>query len=506
MPLHETLEDSPFKVLSRSAPLLIFRGFVIASLQFFAKRAIFARAGESELDAYAVYSAIEGLIFLMVFRGFRIISANAAHVYAKELKSQNLAEIELGENTFNPLEMGVLYRQGILFGCILMIPAALLCIFASTIFRLAAQPESVLKNCSSYFLYGFFGYFFDMLYRSRARIDIGRSQPMSALLGDTCESAIDVLLTYPLAIGAWGFPKMGVVGGSVAYAVATAITAIGYNLRSYCHPDLKKYQLYHFTKKEFKNAFLSPEFKKFVLGGLHIASKFSIVYITLMLTTFFCGISGGGALAGLQAAGAYGYLVSLPIGGFSEAASVVMGRLVKKNWEEAKKIGNFTILSSFLFACICAGLLLTLINPIARLFMSDDAAHHSAFQTVKAFLCTQAAMEIINSIGNSGASVLSGCLETQHPFLLTLSFILALNSLLTVATFFIFNHNAPILYGVQLVGLLLTSAGVLMKWKQQENKPDVVSYPGISLWQKPQTESPRHAAVNEFLPVFSKTA
>lgn len=502
--MRDNVEPSPFQLLSRSALPLILRGFVIAGLQFFAKRAIIAQEGESQSATFAIFSGIEGLIFILVFRGFRIISSEASKLYALEIKAQNAAS---KNNEFKPLSMGILYRQGVLFGCTLMLVAAFFCISAPFIFRLTKQSDDVLKNSIGYFFFGFFGYLADMLYRSRARIDIGCSKPMSALIGDIVESVIDVVGTYLLVGGRYGFPKMGVNGASLAYAIAATITAAGYNFRAYMNPDFDDYKLYNFSLGEFKNTFFSSEFKVIAYGGLQTAFKFAIVNISVILTTYLCSLSGNGALVGLQAAGAYGYLVSLPIGGFSEAANVVVGRFLKKNWNEACRVANATILIGFIFSCVCGGILFLFSDPIAKIFMSDDLAHAADFQVVKTFLRTQAIMEPISSIGNTGASMLLACSGARRPFLLTLAFTLVLNSTLSVAAYFATNQNAQIMYAIQIMGLILTSSGVLMTWKQQENKQEVNEGPisvvyqaNHSIWKKMQLESPRHVAVDEFLP------
>lgn len=494
-------EQSPYQLLAHSAPLLVLRGFVIAGLQFFAKRAIYAKADESFSAAYAVFSAIEGFIFILVFRGFRIISANTAHLHAREIVAQHNESV-----TFDPAEIGILYRQGVLFGCILLMPAGVLCLSSPVIFRLTKQSDIVLKNCAGYFSYGFLGYAADMVYRSRARIDIGRSQPAFALLGDIVEGAIDVVGTYILVNGKWGFPNMGVNGGSLAYAIAAIVTALGYHAFSYAHSNFEQYHLYRFTFSELKNMLFSAEFKKIACGGLHIAFKFAMLNIALMLTTFYCGLSGAGALVGLQAAGAYSYLVSLPIGGFSEASSVVVGWLAKKNWHEACKIGNLTILIGLLFSSLCAVVLFIFLNTVTKIFINNDTAHTHDFQTVKIYLCIQAIMEIINSVGNTGASVLSGCLKTQRAFLLTLSFNLILNTVLSSIVYFATDKNVENMYAVQLLGLMLNAGGILLSWKQQKNPQEnnttlksVVYQTNQSIWEKPALESPRNSAVNEYL-------
>lgn len=453
--------ESPERLLSRTALPLILRGIVIAAFQHLGKRAIFAKADESFLSTYAIYSAIEGFIFIFVFRGLRIVSATVSHVHAKEKNS-------VANNPFNPAEMGVVYRQGLLFGCVLMIPTALLCVSALFIFRWTNQPDAVLTGCIAYFSWGFLSYFFDMVYRSRGRVDIGMSNTVPILIGDVSESVLDVGFTYLFVNGKYGFPKMGVTGGAVAYAIAAGMTALGYNLHSYWNAEDERYQFYHFSWRELKDTFFLPEFKKMVKGGFHIAFKYSILYITLMLTTFLCGFSGAGALVGLQAAGAYGYLVTLPIAGLSEAASVVIGQLFKNNWDQAKNIGNWIITIACAFSCVCAAVLFVFMNAIAKLFV-DEALHEKDFQLVKQFLCIQAGMEIVNSIGNTGASVLVGFLETKYPFVLSLIFIFVLNSVLALTIYYGFQHDAASMYGIQMLGLFLNAIGVLMRWSAKEN-------------------------------------
>ena len=487
--MHAT--ESPECLLTRTALPLIMRGIIIAGFQHLGKRAIFAKADESLLTTYAVFSAIEGFIFILIFRGLRIVSATVSQVYSKE-------KTPIENVPFNPTEMGLVYRQGVMFGCVLMIPTALLCASTPLIFQWTQQSDDVLKNCVSYFSWGFLSYFVDMLYRSRARVDIGMSNSMPVLIGDISESLLDVTLTYLFVNGKCGFPKMGVTGGAVAYTLASAITALGYNLRSYWHPDFERYQFYRFSLNELKETLLSSEFKKMVVGGFHIAFKYSILYITLMLTTFLCGLSGSGALAGLQAAGAYGYIVTLPIGGLSEAASVVIGRLFKNNGDQAKKIGNSIIAISCAFSCFSAAMLFTFINPIASIFV-DQVLHEKDFQIVKQFLRVQAVMEIVNSVGNTSSSALVGFLETQYPFLLSVIFIFALNSLLALTTYFGFQHDATSMYAIQMVGLLFNAVGVLMRWKNQKNQNQsvVIDVPAIIYRAKSTLfcESPRRYSV-----------
>lgn len=498
-------EQASYQRLLKTAPQLILRGMVISSFQFFIKSAVYAQA--DELATYGIFSEIEELIFLLIFRGVRVISRNAAHLHAEELKN---------ESAFDPKKLGRLYRQGVFFGLLLMGMAGILSSGAPAFFRFTKQSNKTIeKDVHIYFFYLFFACLGDMLFRSRVRVDIGRSETLNPLLGDICESVIDALGTYVLVSGKWGFPKMGVSGGALAYAISTVITAFFYNLQSYFNPALEKYQLYDFSQSNIKEALFDAtgeySFKKMVIDGLHITAKYSILYGTTALTTVLCNLKGKGSLVGLQAAKVYSKLILLPIGGFSQAINTEVGRLFKSDdFENAKKIGNYAITRSCLFASISAMLLFTFANPIARLFMSDDAAHQPDFEIVKNFLCIQGIMGIINSVEEVGASVLSACNDTESPFYFNLGFTLLLNTAFVSASHFVFEQDALRLYSIQLIGMLLTSGGILWRWSKQgpaqknptptethEPAPVVVIPVIQTLWRQPEIAGSSHSRTVE---------
>lgn len=479
---------SSLQTLAWTALPLVLRGFVIAGCQHLGKRAILAHADESMLATYGIYSGIEGFIFILIFRGLRIVSKSISDVHARE-----------NDPGFQAAEIGETYRRGVAFGFVLLIPAGLLCVMSPWLFRWTGQSEMVLAHCVGFFIWSFLAYFFDMLYRSRARVDIGLSNAVPVLMGDISESVLDVVLTYLFVNGKGGMPKMGVTGAAVAYALASFITTIGYHLRSYLNSNFDKYHLYDCSDKKL----LSPEFQTLCAAGFHIAFRYSILYITLMVTTFLCGFSGPGAIAGLQAAGAYSYLVTLPIAGLSEAATVIIARLYQQNkWDEAKKIGNEVIFLSVLFSFFCAGMLFTFMDPVSGLFI-DSAVNKVDFQIVKQFLCIQAVMDIGNSMANAGASVLVGCGETHYPFLMSVWFIFKLNLLLALTAYFGFSRDAVSMYAVQTTGLILNAIAVLVRWMRHEPENASIDTPVIVSTAKNRLfcESPRMHKAEMELPL-----
>ena len=469
-------DRSLLKLFSRMAPPLVMRCLIIGTLQFFLKRAILGKKDQSVLAAYAIISNVESLVFILVFNGLHIVSATVSRLNAHEAIA-------------NPTEIGVTYRQGVLLGTLLMLPTAILCITAPTVFAWLDQPATIVESSTIYFRYSFFAYLADMLYRTQARIVIGLSQPHIALIADTVESVLDVTLTYLLVNGKYGFPEMGIQGAAIAYVIAATTTAAGNFFYLRAKKDFKKYELFRF---EFLSAFQSPQFKKLLLGGLQISLHASILSITQIITRFLLGLHGEAPLAALEAALGCGYVISLLIAGLSEAASVIVGYLAQNHPHDAFRAGNITIAGSVLVT-----ILLTMpgfIYPqmIMRCFFTHDQYQRNAV-LMNIFLRIQMVMEIINSASNSGSDVLSGFLETRKPFLFSFIFVFILNASCVLAAHFFFHQNPTVLYGIQLIGLALNAIGIVNCWRIMQERKNMI------------LESPRHIDAEQNLPmtVFS---
>ncbi|EKD77632.1 MAG: MATE efflux family protein, partial [uncultured bacterium] len=438
-----------FQSLMKLGSPLILRGLIIAGLQFFLKRIILAKKDEKLLAMYSDISSIEGFIFVFLFSGLHVISTMTASINASGR---------------DPERIGVLYRQGILFGLSLMIPTAALCASASTIFRITHQPEMTIRNADLYFKYSFFAYVMDVLYRAQFPITVGLSEPKSSLIADSAEAILDVLFTYLLINGKCGFPEMGVEGAALGYGLAASLTTLSYAGYLYHSPNFKKYKLFSLGDQPF---FDWPIFKSILSNGFYTGLNGSLVYLTQMLTTFLCGASSQSALIGLEAAGSASYLIETPLSGFTEASIILIGRSKNVNFDYFKKVGNLTIFVGFAYSFLSAVTLLIFSSAVAQQFMPNTVSNREDFQLVVTFLKLQAVIEIVNGIRNTGFDVLSGCLDTKYPCMLGIGFIFLLNSILVAGSFYLSKQNPLAAFGVQLVGLTMTATGVSMRWKKQ---------------------------------------
>ncbi|OGT25903.1 MAG: hypothetical protein A3I77_01415 [Gammaproteobacteria bacterium RIFCSPLOWO2_02_FULL_42_14] len=473
MPTQNSSTTNPAQLFKQSAPILVTRYLAMGLLQFFAKRIILGQKSESVLAAYAIIGIIESLVFILVFSGLHIVSARISQLHADEMK----ASAQRRENTFDPKIIGETYRQGVLFGILLMLPTTAICFAAPTLFSWLGQSEMIVAQSAVYLRYGLFAYWADMLYRTQARVVIGLSQPKIALIADSAESILDVVLTYFFVNGKYGFPDMGVEGAAVAYAISAATTATGTFFYLHTHVNFQRYELF---RNEFLSAYRSPQFNELVCGGLHLSLKTSILPTTQMITKILFGSRSNAPLAAIEVVFGYSAVASLFVAGFSEAASIVIGRLAEHHSAEAIQIGNYSMCGCFTLTVLLALPAIMQPQSIVRLFLNAEQ-HPLSFSMARVLLQIQAVMEIINSISNTGSDVLLGFLETRGPFLLSAIFICAFNSTLLLIAHFLFHLDPLMLYGLQLTGMTLNTVGVAAMWWMRP-------------WKKcPAPESPKDA-------------
>lgn len=457
-------------LVTLSFPLVI-RGFFMSVVQFFLKRSILAQKEEALLAAYSGFSAIEGFIFILLFNSLHIISAKAGKLHASKK---------------DPKKMGDLYQEGLAFGHLLMLPTLILCMSAKPIFEHMKQPSIVIESSDCFFTVGMIAYYFDMWYRVQARLAMGAADPIVALIGDGVESAVDVLVTYVLVNGKWGFPEMGVCSASWGYAIGAVAAWVGSTLYLRYSPRYQEYDLF-----SFKNPIDMTELKDTVVSGLHLAFGDAIMEVSQMLLTFSCGLSGSGALVALQAASTYSYCVALPGDGVMEAATVLAAQFYeKKDAERFRAVSRATLLTTTGFSFL-SGTFLFLNTPrITGFFMPNDAAHRAHFEMVSAFLRIQACMEWVNSVRNPSVALLTGCQDTRYSFLLNAAFIFVLNSLFISVASFVYHASPTVSFGLQLAGMTLCAIGVRSRWQGYLNQ--------ASFW--PKIEAPRQSDGQESLP------
>lgn len=443
-----------FQSLGKLGVPWIIRAYVMA-LQTFLKRLILGKKDESLLAANGEAAVIENLIFILLLQSYGSLSSIIADAKKASEDPDTISQ-------HPPTQVGIIFRQGLVFGVLLMIPTTALCVSSPWIYRITDQPEEAARQSVIYFRYAFPAYFFDVLYRSEVRCIIGLEKPWSPVFGDLFEAVIDIALTYVFVMGTLGCPEMGLNGSGLAYSISAVMTFFAYSAYLSHRIDFNRYQFFHVDRHFISWKIL----KEMASTGLPLGFASSFESISQMIITLICGLSGSRALLGVQAALSYSLLITMPSDSLSETASVLIAA-ASNHTTCYKKIGNISTLICFVYASLAYLLLLLFIKPVAGLFV--DPAHTADFQSVQLFLCIQGLIEVIDSVKISSVNALTGCFDTHFSFMMILIFIFGLNSLSALAAHFIFHQPAEMVFSLQLAGYVFAAANIYFRWHRHED-------------------------------------
>lgn len=435
----------PLSLFHRSG-LLILRGVFVSVIQYSCKRYVLAQKNNGELlAASGGMSFLESLNFPLLFSSLYIV------------------QTKVGVSKGDFKKVGELFRQGLVFGGLLMVPVLILSLNAESIFRLTKQPDVVISNSRCYFKVSSVAYLFDTVYRLLVRMAVGVDDFYLGLIGDGVESVVDLTATYVLVNGKYGFPELGVCASAWGYAAgafAGLLSAIFYA----CYT--KKFEKYELLN--FKSAINWDELKEMIESGMHWACSGMLADVTQMLITFVCGLSGHGALIARQVASSY-YNMEIFLGdGVLEAGSVLIAPLhTLKEAKLFRDVSYWVYMSVVGFSILSAIFLLSNLSWAAGFFFQPNEVNKDDVETVESFLRIQAFICIASSVMHTFNYLLSGCNKTREPFWLTTGFLFALNSILVGLVYFAFHQGASAAFGVQLVGIILSAAGQGLFWKRE---------------------------------------
>lgn len=75
------------------------------------------------------------------------------------------------------------------------------------------------------------------------QLSLALRRPYAPLVFSSIRTGLTLLLSYPLALGAWGFPQLGISGLSYASGIATAGTLLAQRAYYLCDSDFRQYPL-----------------------------------------------------------------------------------------------------------------------------------------------------------------------------------------------------------------------------------------------------------------------
>lgn len=221
------------QILHIAGPILI--SLLMEHLIGMTDTAFLGRVGEIELGA----SALAGVYYLALFMlGFGF-----------SMGVQIMIGRRNGEGNYAAI--GPLFNQGILFQLALATVIFLISWFCSPfLLKAIIQSPRVYEATLSYLNWRIFGLFFSFTAFLFRAFYVGIADTRTLTANSIVMVATNILLNYLLIFGKAGFPALGIAGAAIASVIAEMTSLLFFVLYTAWKRDLKKYQLFRFTRFE----------------------------------------------------------------------------------------------------------------------------------------------------------------------------------------------------------------------------------------------------------------
>jgi MATE family multidrug resistance protein len=326
-----SVKQDGYPLLKLAIPLAL-TGMVQSAVWFF-ETLFLAHLGPEILAAGALVSWLFGTLAVILFGALSAINILVAHRYG-EGDHQGVALIA---------------RDGLLLAVLLTLPAFVLFWNMSPVFLWLGQTDSVVALARAYLHALAFGLFANFITIACLEVIIGIGHARVILLFSTLSVILELLFSYALIFGKWGFPAYGIVGAGWGMSISywlIAIFLIAYLFWS------KPYRPYFRLSFSLHKPVYLAELLKI---GLPTGVMYCVEVAFFLALTLAMGLIGSQMQAANQIALQYLGLFMAAAFSISQAVTVRMGHLLgAKNPVAAEKASHVGVTLAVILTLVIA--------------------------------------------------------------------------------------------------------------------------------------------------------
>ena len=240
-------------------------------------------------------------------------------------------------------------------------------------------------------------------------------RPAWALLIGVMGVIFNACLNYGLIFGAFGLPRLGLVGAGVGSTITQTAMFVGLATVIVLHPRFRRYRLFgRFWHADW------PRYRQVWQLGAPIAMTLGLEVTIFNAAVFLMGLVGTAALAAHAVAiqiCSFTFMVPL---GLAQAATVRVGLAFgRRDRAGIRRAGWAAWGLGVGFMALTACLLWTMPRPIVGLFLdTNDGANAEVVRLAVVFLGVAAVFQIVDGAQAVGAGMLRGLHDTKVPMLI----------------------------------------------------------------------------------------
>ncbi|MCL2793432.1 MAG: MATE family efflux transporter [Spirochaetaceae bacterium] len=437
------------EILAISIPLIISTGSW--SFQTFIDR-MFLSWYSTEAIAAAMPAGILNLTLMSFFIG----SAGYVSTFVAQYKGAGY-----------PHKIGPSIWQGIYLSMIGGAVVFLLIPVAPFIFELANHAPEIQKLEVTYFTILCYGAFPAILANALAGFKAGLGKTWAIMWVNLVTTSFNIIFSYPLIFGKFGFPEMGIAGAAIVTALSPVVSVILYIILIFNKKNNDEYKVisgFRFDRKLFS---------RLIRFGVPSGAQFFLDVAAFTVFLLFLGSLGTEVLAASNIAFTINTITFMPMMGLGIAISILVGQNQGREVPAAsiRCVWNgFHI--SFVYMTIIAVLFFTIPNFFIFPFMAsaDPFSNEEIWALCRTLLKFVAIYTMFDSFNILFSSALKGAGDTKY--VMTSVFIISSLTFILPSYFIIFHFNKGVYAAWTVATIYLCILGLnflfrflIGKWK-----------------------------------------
>lgn len=359
------------------------------------------------------------------------------------------------------LKIGAIVQQGWVLSILLMMPSLLLLWYIKPVLLAFGQDPQLVQIVQQYFhayILGVFPMFFNI---TNQQLAVGVGKQRLAMMSTLTSAMLGLMLAYGLGFGHFGLPNLGVSGIGIGMASQVWVSLIFLQFYFWRDPFFAQFKLYEWRIRE-SYGYLK---QLFVLGW-PIMLQVGGELLAWFLVTLFVGWLGVGALAAQQITGQYNMLAIIPVFGFAQASSVLIGQAAgAKRYDEVGRLGRINIGIGVAFILFVSIFFIGMPNLLASVYIdvNDPAFAYTLYLTKWIFIIFAIDL-LFDSMRNITTGALRGLYDNRYPMLVGILLIWLVSIPLAYLFGFHFHWGVIGLNVGNAIGYIIGALILLWRW------------------------------------------
>ena len=322
---------------------------------------------------------------------------------------------QLGRRRHSVRETRRTVRQALWAAMTIAVPVWLILWHAEPILRLLGQEPQLAANAATFVRALMWGYLPALGYLVLRAYVAALERPAWALIVSIAGVILNALLNYALIFGAWGFPRLGLMGAGLGSTVTQTLMFAGMVIVISSHRRFRRYRLFgRFWRPDW------ARYREVWRLGLPIALTLALEVTVFNAAVFLMGLIGTDSLAAHAIAIQIASLTFMVPLGLSQAVTVRVGLAYGRGDRDGITRAGWTAFAmGTAFMTVTAIVIYGWPRELVGLFLDDALpVNKPVIPLAVSFLYVAALFQVVDGAQSVGAGMLRGLQDTKVPMII----------------------------------------------------------------------------------------